>query len=97
MANNNGSLADEVRVLNNRHGRGSLESPKARLYRRTNNTWSYYVTPTNAENFVDGQIPVAGSYIIEPDEAVLIIRRNAGTMYWTNRFLYTPPGKNMNP
>jgi hypothetical protein len=97
VANNNGSLADEVRVLNNRHGRGSLESPKARLYRRTNNTWSYYVTPTNAENFVDGQIPVAGSYIIEPDEAVLIIRRNAGTMYWTNRFLYPPPGKNMNP
>ncbi len=97
VANNNHILADEVRILNNRNGMGSLESPKARLYRRTDNTWRYNIQPTNTACFVDGVIPSADNYLIEPDEAVLIIRRNAGTMYWTNRPTYTAPGKTMNP
>jgi hypothetical protein len=94
VGNNNGVLADEVRILRNA-GQGSLEQPKARLrLRNDQTTWQYYSYNTN--DFPLGP-PAANDYVIEPDEAIVIIRRNAGTMYWTNRLYYTPPGKNFNP
>ncbi len=90
--------ADEIRILNNQHGMGSLESPKAGMTLNTNGTWRYRFTPTDPSLFVDGVVPSnPNNYIIEPDDTILVIRRNAGTMYWTNRPTYTAPGKNINP
>jgi len=89
--NNNGSLADEVRILAP-GGNGSLENPKARIRLRTDGvTWQYYSAPAAGE---------AGDprfYIIDPDDAVVVIRRNAAPMIWTNKVWYTAPTKNFSP
>ncbi len=89
--NNNGVLADEVRILS-QGGNGSLQNPKARLRLRSDGTtWQYYNTPGPGASADPAQ------FIIEPDDAVIVIRRNAATMTWTNRLWYTPPNKNFNP
>jgi autotransporter-associated beta strand protein len=91
--------ADEVRVLKNRNGIGSLEQPRARL--RLNAAGTSFIfnsKSTNPLDYVDGVVPgSANNFIIEPDDAVIVVRRNSSTMNWTNRPSYTPPGKNINP
>jgi len=94
VGNNNGSLADEIRILQP-GGNGSLSQPKARLRLRTDGvTWQYY--DYNATSFPNG-VPSPDQYVIEPDEAIIVIRRNQGVMNWTNRLTYTPPNKNFVP
>jgi len=91
VGNNNGVLADEVRILS-QGGHGSLQNPKARIRLRSDGTtWQYYTTPGS------GAAADPANYVIEPDDAVIIIRRNAAAMTWTNRLLYTPPTKNFTP
>jgi hypothetical protein len=94
VGNNNGNNADEIRILQP-GGSGSLTSPKARLRLRSDGTtWQYY--SVNQDAFPGGA-PPANAYIVEPDEAIIVIRRNGNTMYWTNNIFYTPPNKNMVP
>jgi len=90
VGNINGSQADEVRILAP-GGNASISSPKARLRLSTDGTtWMYYsAQPNNPSD--------PSQYVIEPDDAIVIIRRNAGNMTWTNRTWYTPPTKNFTP
>jgi len=89
--NNNGSLADEIRILAP-GGSGSLENPKARIRLRTDGvTWQYYSAPAA------GEASDPRFYIIDPDDAVVVIRRNAAPMVWTNKVWYSPPTKNFAP
>jgi len=95
VGNNNPSLADEIRILSNVNGNGSLDQPKARLYLKSDGTtWAYRSYSTN--DFPYGP-PSANSYIIEPDESVVVVRRNTGGMTWTNPLPYSLPTKNMTP
>ena len=84
--------SDEIRILDNSSdlqgfGSGSLRAPKARIYWKTSdNTWR-----TSAGALATG-------YVIEPDDAVIIVRRQNTTIYWTNRpVFYSPPTKNFTP
>ncbi len=95
VGNNNGSRADEIRILDTSAGDSSLVMPKARLRLRSDGTtWTYYSYSTNY--FPNGP-PPGSQYVLEPDDAVVIIRRNSGTIYWTNSVPYALPGKNFNP
>jgi hypothetical protein len=88
------SFADELRILDNRNGLGSLSQPKVRWHLRSDGvTWTNVSYNTNYY----ATRPTVGNFRIEPDDVVVIIRRNPGMMYWTNRLYYTPPGKNFNP
>jgi hypothetical protein len=94
VGNNNGNLADEIRILQP-GGNGSLTSPKARLRLRSDGTtWQYY--SVNPDAFPGG-VPAANAYVVEPDEAIIVIRRNGNDMNWTNRTFYTAPNKDMVP
>jgi hypothetical protein len=91
IGHNNGVLADEVRILS-AGGSGSLQQPKARIRLRSDQTtWQYYQTPA------PGSASDPNLFVIEPDDAVIIVRRNTNTMTWTNRVIYTAPTKNFTP
>ena len=91
VGNNNGVFADEIRILS-QGGHGSLQNPKARIRLRSDGvTWQYYTTPAA------GSPGDPSQFIIDPDDAVIVVRRNAGTMNWTNKLWYTPPTKNFTP
>jgi len=84
--------SDEIRILDNNpdglgFGTGSLRAPKARIFwRTTDNTW----------RLSNGTL--ATGYVIEPDEAVIIVRRQSTTITWTNRpVFYSSPTKNFTP
>jgi hypothetical protein len=79
--------SDEVRILR-AGGSGSLEQPDARLWYKTSAPAGWYDAVTGTG---------ASTYEIDPDDAVIIVRRNTGTMIWTNRVLYSPPTKNFTP
>jgi len=84
-----GAQADEIRVLD-QGGNGSLKNPKVRIRLTAGGTgWEY------AGSYPG--YPPASQYIIEPDDAVIIVRKNAAMMYWTNRVSFTPPTKNFLP
>jgi len=94
VGNNVQVLADEVRILRN-NGNGSLEQPEARWRLRSDQTtWQLISYNTNV---YAAPGPDVNSFFIEPDDAVIIVRKNPGTMTWTNRVFYSPPGKNFNP
>ncbi len=94
VGNNVSVLADEVRILRN-NGNGSLEQPEARWRLRSDQTtWQLISYNTNV---YAAPGPDVNSFFIEPDDAVIIVRKNPGTMTWTNRVYYSPPGKNFNP
>ena len=83
---------DEIRILNNTpngggFGVGSQISPARRYYMHTNG---------NFYRWVGGAL--ANTDVIDPSDSLVIIQRNHnGTITWTNRMLYSPPGRNMNP
>ena len=84
-----GMQADEIRILA-QGGDGSLKSPKVRIRLNADNTgWEY---PQSYPGY-----PNVNNYIVEPDDAVIIVRRNTNTMYWTNRLYFTPPTKYFTP
>lgn len=83
--------SDEVRILNNALtnglSAGSLRTPKARIFWRTTDaSW----------RFSSGSS--AAGYVIEPDDAVIIVRRHTTPLVWTNRpVMYNAPTKNITP
>jgi len=84
--------SDEIRVLDNApteqgFGSASLQTPKVRIYwRNSDRTWR-----TSGGSLASG-------YVIEPDDAVIIVRRHPTTLTWTNRpVFYSPPTKNFSP
>jgi len=94
--------SDEIRILSNSPvtnelgqvvGSGSLVSPKARIWwRTTDNTWRHAASA----NYASGA--AAGGYVVEPDDTVVIVRRHAAPLVWTNRpVMYNPPTRNFSP
>lgn len=84
--------SDEIRILDNNpteqgFGSASLQTPKVRIFWRTSDrTWR-----------TSGGAPASG-YVIEPDDAVIIVRRHPTTLIWTNRpVFYNSPTKNFTP
>jgi hypothetical protein len=82
----NVTRSDEIRILENSSGIGSRQMPKARIWR--NGTTNFMLAPSGA---------LANDYIIEPGDAVIIVRKRGPSMVWTNKLYYTVPGKNINP
>ncbi|HMP89968.1 MAG TPA: hypothetical protein PJ991_07195 [Kiritimatiellia bacterium] len=90
IGHNNGVFADEIRILA-AGGSGSMQAPKARIRLRSDQTtWQY-------SSVQPGMPGNPANYIIEPDDAVIIVRRNAGSMFWTNRVNFALPTKNFSP
>jgi hypothetical protein len=89
--------SDEIRILNNSPtnglSSGSLLKPKARIWLSTqpghaSAPWRYSSSGT----------PSAMSYVIEPDDAVIVVRRGTAPIAWTNQpMMYTSPNKNISP
>jgi hypothetical protein len=89
--------SDEIRILDNAPtngvSSGSLLKPKARIWLSTlpahgSAPWRYTGTGT----------PSAMSYVIEPDDAVIVVRRGTGAIAWTNQpTMYTSPTRNISP
>jgi autotransporter-associated beta strand protein len=82
----NVTRSDEIRILDNSRGFGSRMTPKARIWR--NNSTNFYLSPSGV---------LANDYIIEPGDAVIIVRKRGPSLMWTNQLYYLPPGKNINP
>jgi hypothetical protein len=82
----NVTRSDEIRILDNSEGRGSLAVPKARIWR--NGSTNFFLSPSGS---------LANDYVIEPGEAIIVVRKRGPSIVWTNRLLYLPPGKNINP
>ncbi len=90
-------LSDEIRILDNTPtnglSSGSLTKPKARIWLSTqaghaSAPWRYTGAGT----------PSAMSYVIEPDDAVIVVRRGTAPIAWTNQpMMYTSPNKNISP
>jgi autotransporter-associated beta strand protein len=85
--------SDDIRILDNNtnsagFGTGSVRAPKARIFWRTSDhTWR-----------LSGSLASASGYIVEPDDAVIIVKRHATDLVWTNRPVnYSPPTKNFTP
>jgi hypothetical protein len=94
VGHNNGALADEVRILSKGWG-SPTNQPKARLRLRSDGTtWQYY--SYSPAEFPSGP-PGAADYVIEPDEAIIVVRRNSTALSWTNKLYYTPPTRTMTP
>ncbi|HMP72172.1 MAG TPA: fibronectin type III domain-containing protein [Kiritimatiellia bacterium] len=82
---------DEIRILNNTPvngvGAGSQISPTRRFYMHGDG--NFYDWTTRA---------LANDALIDPYSTIVLIQRNHnGTITWTNRMTYTPPGRNFNP
>jgi len=79
--------SDEIRIMDNSAGIGSLSAPKRRIW--LNNTTNFVFAP-----------PFAGSaenYVVEPGEAIIFVRKRPPSITWTNKIYYSIPGKNVNP
>jgi hypothetical protein len=72
---------------------GSLLKPKARIWLST--------LPGHASapwRYTSAGTPSAMSYVIEPDDAVIVVRRGTEAIAWTNQpVMYTSPNKNISP
>ncbi|MCS6770545.1 MAG: choice-of-anchor D domain-containing protein [Kiritimatiellae bacterium] len=88
------AFADEIRILSVSNGIASLTHPRVRWHLRSDGTtWNLAAYNTNEFS----SPPTVANFRIRPDDVVIIIRRNPGMMYWTNRLYYSIPGKNFNP
>jgi hypothetical protein len=94
--------SDEIRILSNKPvtneanqlvGSGSLVAPKARIWwSASDNTWRHAASA----NYASGA--AASGYVVEPDDTVIIVRRNETELIWTNRpVMYNPPTRNFTP
>ncbi|HEY8241797.1 MAG TPA: hypothetical protein VIH35_10140, partial [Kiritimatiellia bacterium] len=79
--------SDEIRIMDNSSGMGSRQMPKARIWRNGAST-NFLLSPLNS---------IANDYIVEPGDAIIIVRKRGPSLTWTNRLLYSVPGKNINP
>ena len=93
-------FADEIRVLDNRQtngvGMGSLRSPRMRIWyssipSHSSAPWRRVTTgsPVN--------MPSAMGDIIEPDDAIIVVRRKSGTVTFNNSPTYPSPTRNITP
>jgi hypothetical protein len=80
--------SDELRILNNTNGMGSMQAPKARIWLQGSSTNFMHSLPLSGN---------ANSFVIEPGEAIIIVRKRGPSLTWTNKLYYTIPGKNINP
>lgn len=87
-------FADELRVLRN-DGNGTFETPAARWYIAANNAWK--LVPGGYNTNVYKSAPSPATFVIEPDDAIIFVRRSPDPIYWTNKLYYTPPGKAFDP
>lgn len=87
-------FADELRVLRN-NGKGTFEEPAARWYISASSTWK--LVPNGYNTNVYPTAPTPATFVIEPDDAIIFIRRSSDPIYWTNKLYYTPPGKSFDP
>lgn len=87
-------FADELRVLRN-DGNGTFETPAARWYIASNNAWK--LVPGGYNTNVYKSAPSPATFVIEPDDAIIFVRRSPDPIYWTNKLYYTPPGKAFDP
>ena len=76
-----------------------MEQPRGRLRLNTAGTaFIFNSRSLEPADYVDGVVPsVANNFMIEPDDAVIVVRRKNTAVSWTNRPSYTAPGKNINP
>ena len=84
--------ADELRILNNASGNGSMTSPRLSV-------WVQKIGSGAANYCKVGGFTSAGNEYVEVDETIIWLRRGSQNTTWTNdpaRF-YSVPGKNMNP
>ncbi|MCS6770501.1 MAG: hypothetical protein NZ740_00565 [Kiritimatiellae bacterium] len=84
--------SDEIRILRNR-GMGSVEHPKIRA--RMTNQWNWRIFAYSTNEF--SSPPNPNTKVIEPDDAIIFVRRTTNTIYWTNKFYYSVPGTQFNP
>jgi hypothetical protein len=89
-------FADEIRILNNASSNGvsfgSLRQPRMRIWLSTQAAHSNAPWRLTTSGY-----PSAMTQIIEPDDAVIVVRRKATTVVWTNAPTYSAPNKNMSP
>ncbi len=94
------NYADEIRILDNSQtngvAMGSLRSPRMRIWyssiaAHSNAPWRRATTGSPANN------PSAMGEIIEPDDAIIIVRRKSGTVTFVNTPTYPPPTRNITP
>lgn len=94
------AFADEIRILNNSAtngvGSGSLRSPRIQMWLSTipshsNAPWRLWTAGSPSS------MPSAMNQMIEPDDAIIIVRRKGTTVVWTNAPTYSPPTKNFQP
>jgi hypothetical protein len=90
------SFADEIRVLNNDPvagvGMGSVIAPRLRAWYSSQPAHSNAPWRRAAAGY-----PSAMSDTILPNETVIIVRRTAGVVTWTNSPTYSTPTKTMSP
>lgn len=84
--------SDEIRILQNR-GFGSMEHPKIRA--RMTNQWNWRIFAYSTNVF--SSPPTPNTKVIEPDDAIIFVRRSTNTIFWTNVLFYTPPGRKFDP
>ncbi|MCO5043749.1 MAG: hypothetical protein M9935_00505 [Kiritimatiellae bacterium] len=89
--------ADELRVLSNVSTNGvsfgSLRQPRLRIYKSL-----ALVGPRRCAVALCGRGGSAMSAIIEPDDAIFILRRSPGAdIVFTNAPTYPPPTRTMSP
>jgi hypothetical protein len=83
----NVTRSDEIRIMDNSAGIGSMSLLKARIWRPGSNT-NFVFSPSGQS---------ANDYVIAPGEAIIIVRKRGPSLTWTNRLYYSPPGKNIDP
>ncbi len=84
-------LADELRVLNNANGNGSMTTPRLKIW--------FQKVGSATGNFYRVGSGIANNLYIEPEETIIWLHRGAAPTAWTNdplRF-YSTPSKNVSP
>lgn len=83
--------ADELRVLNNATGNGTMTSPRLTIW--------FQKIGSSTGNFMTVAGGNANDLMIEPEEAIIWLRRGSGTTTWTNdpALFYNNPTKTMMP
>jgi len=70
----NAAQSDEIRILDNANGQGSTQTPKARIW---------FDAATSRFEFTAPRSGPADDYLIEPGEAIIVVRKRAPALVWT--------------
>ncbi|MFH0909830.1 MAG: hypothetical protein V1929_13805 [bacterium] len=70
----NVARSDEIRILNNANGQGSVQAPKARIWLNAKTSRCEFTVPRSGP---------AEDYVIEPGEAIIVVRKRAPALLWT--------------